>query len=161
MFYLDLFASLNHHRVDYVLIGGLAISLHGIERATMDIDVTVAMTPENLSALVEMARELGMTPVLPVDLNTLTDLDQLAQWHRERNLEAFALRAPGKAGVTLDVLLYPPVDYTEMRKRAVTFKAGDVPVVVACIDDMIALKQAVGRPIDLADIEHLKRLKES
>ena len=39
--------------------------------------------------------------------------------------------------------------------------AGDVPVVVASIDDMIALKQAVGRPIDLADIEHLKRLKET
>jgi len=44
MFYLDLFSALNR-RVDYVQIGGLAISLHGIERATMDIDVTVAMTP--------------------------------------------------------------------------------------------------------------------
>lgn len=160
MFYLDLFSTLNH-RVDYVLIGGLAVSLHGIERATMDIDVTVAMTPGNLSSLVEIARELGMTPVLPVALDTLTDLDQLAQWHRERNLEAFALRAPGLSGVTLDVLLYPPVDYAQMRSRAVTFMAGDVPVVVASIDDMIALKQAVGRPIDLADIEHLKRLKET
>lgn len=160
MFYLDLFSTLNH-RVDYVLIGGLAVSLHGIERATMDIDVTVAMTPGNLSSLVEIARELGMTPVLPVALDTLTDLDQLAQWHRERNLEAFALRAPGLSGVTLDVLLYPPVDYAQMRSRAVTFMAGDVPVVTASIDDMIALKQAVGRPIDLADIEHLKRLKET
>ncbi len=161
MFYIDLFSALERHHVDYVLIGGLAISLHGIERATMDIDVTVAMTPENLTALVTMARELYMTPVLPVDLNTLTDLDLLAQWHKERNLEAFALQAPGRAGITLDVLLYPPVDYVGMRERAVTFKAGDVPVVVASIDDMIALKQAVGRPIDLADIEHLKRLKES
>lgn len=160
MFYLDLFSALSRHRVDYVLIGGLAISLHGIERATMDVDVTVAMTPDNLSALVDMARELGMTPVLPVDLDTLADLGQLAAWHRERNLEAFALRAPGHAGVTMDVLLYPPVDFAGMRARAVIFKASDVPVVVACIDDMIALKQAVGRPIDLADIEHLKRLKE-
>jgi len=160
MFYLDLLSALNR-RVDYVLIGGLAISLHGIERATMDIDVTVAMTTENLSSLVEMARELGMTPVLPVALDTLSDLDQLAQWHRERNLEAFALRAPGLSGVTLNVLLYPPVDYAHMRNRAVTFQAGNVPVVVASIDDLIALKQAVGRPIDLADIEHLKRLKES
>lgn len=160
MFYLDLFSALSRHRVDYVLIGGLAISLHGIERATMDVDVTVAMTPNNLSALVDMARELGMTPVLPVDLDTLADLGQLAAWHRERNLEAFALHAPGHAGVTMDVLLYPPVDFAGMRARAVIFKAGDVPVVVACIDDMIALKQAVGRPIDLADIEHLKRLKE-
>lgn len=126
----------------------------------MDIDMTVAMTPSNLSALVEMARELGMTPVLPVALETLTDLDQLAQWHRERNLEAFALRAPSLSGVTLDVLLYPPIDYAQMRSRAVTFMAGDVPIAVASIDDLIALKQAVGRPIDLADIEHLKRLKE-
>lgn len=160
MFYLDLFAALNR-RVDYVLIGGLAISLHGIERATMDIDVSVAMTPDNLSSLVEMARELNMTPVLPVALESLSDLDQLAQWHRERNLEAFALRAPGLSGVTLDVLLYPPVDYAQMRSHAVTFQAGDVPIVAASIDDLIALKQVVGRPIDLADIEHLKRLKES
>jgi hypothetical protein len=159
MFYLDLFAAL-HRRVDYVLIGGLAISLHGIERATMDIDVTVDMTPDNLSSLVATARELGMTPVLPVALDSLSDLDQLAQWHRERNLEAFALQAPGQSGVTLDVLLYPPVDHADMRRRAVTFRAGNVPIVVASIDDLIALKQAVGRPIDVADIEHLKRLKE-
>ncbi len=159
MFYLDLFAALNR-RVDYVLIGGLAISLHGIERATMDIDVTVTMTPGNLSALVDMARELGMTPVLPVPLETLADLDQLAQWHRERNLEAFALRAPGLTGVTLDVLLYPPIDHAQLRSRAVTFRAGDIPIVVASIDDLIALKEAVGRPIDLADVAHLKRLKD-
>ncbi len=160
MFYLNLFAALNG-RVDYVLIGGLAVSIHGIERATMDIDVTVAMEPDNLSALVAMARELGMSPVLPVPLESLTDLDQLARWHRERNLQAFALRAPGLAGVTLDVLLYPPVEYGQLRKRAVTFQAGEVPIVVACVDDLIALKQALGRPIDLADIEHLKRLRES
>ncbi|MEW6415417.1 MAG: nucleotidyl transferase AbiEii/AbiGii toxin family protein [Pseudomonadota bacterium] len=159
MFYLDLFSALDRHQVDYVLIGGLAISLHGIERATMDIDVTVAMTPENLSALVGMARELGMTPMLPVELDTLTDPDQLARWHRERNLEAFALRAPGAAGVTLDVLLFPPVDFSALREHAITLQARAVPVVVASIDDLIALKQAVGRPIDLADIEHLMRLK--
>jgi len=161
MFYIDLFSALQRHRVDYVLIGGLAISLHGIERATMDIDVTVAMTPDNLSALVNMARELDMKPVLPVDLESLTNLDQLAQWHRERNLEAFALQAPGRSGITLDVLLYPPVHFTDLQKNAITLKAGDVPVIVASIDDLITLKQAVGRPIDLEDIKHLKRLKES
>lgn len=160
MFYLDLFSALERHKVEYVLIGGLAISLHGIERATMDIDVTVAMTPENLASLVEMARALGMTPVLPVELGALADIAQLAQWHRERNLDAFALKAPGTAGITLDVLLYPPVDFAGMRERAVTFHAGEVAVLVACIDDLIALKQAVGRPIDLTDIEHLKRLQE-
>ena len=64
MFYQDLFSAFSRHQVDYVLIGGLAVSLHGIERSTMDIDVTVAMTTANLSALVAMTRELGMIPVL-------------------------------------------------------------------------------------------------
>lgn len=112
----------------------------------MDIDVTVAMTPENLSALVKMARELGMRPVLPVELETLADLKQLDRWHRERNLEAFALKAPGTAGITLDVLLYPAMGFATLREHAVTFHAGEVPVVVASIDDLIALRQAAARP---------------
>ena len=160
MFYRDLFDALQRHHVDYVLIGGLAIALHGIERSTMDVDVTVAMTPDNLRALVNMARELGMTPVLPVMLESLADRDVLAQWHRERHLEAFALKAPGLTGVTLDVLLFPPVDFPSLRSNALLMPAGDTRVVVASIDDLIALKAAVGRPIDLADIEHLKRCKE-
>ena len=56
MFYLDLFSALDRHHVDYVLIGGLAVSLHGVERATMDVDITVAMTPDNLAHLIETAR---------------------------------------------------------------------------------------------------------
>lgn len=47
MFYIDLFSALARHKVDYLLIGGLAVSLHGVERATMDVDITVAMSPVN------------------------------------------------------------------------------------------------------------------
>lgn len=159
MFYLDLFSALAHHKVGYVLIGGLAVSLHGVERATMDIDISVAMTPENLAALVNMARELSLTPVLPVPLETLGNLGQLAEWHAQRNLDAFALHAPRLAGVTLDVLLFPPVDFPSLAAHAIELKIGNVPVRIASIDDLIALKQAVARPIDLSDIEHLKRLK--
>ena len=73
---------------------------------------------------------------------------------------AIALHAPGLTGVTLDVLLFPPVDFASLLAHAQTLRAGDTEVVVASIDDLIALKAAVGRPIDLADIEHLKRLRE-
>lgn len=134
MFYTDLFSALLRRHVDYVVIGGLAVSLHGVERATMDIDVTVAMTPDNLAALVEVARELGMSPVLPVALDALTDMDQLAHWHRERHMEVFALRAPGCAGVTLDVLLFPPVDFGGLQDRAWVFEVADVPLIVASIN---------------------------
>lgn len=55
MFYLDLFSALERHHVQYLLIGGLAVSLHGVERATMDVGITVAIQPDNLAALISMA----------------------------------------------------------------------------------------------------------
>ncbi len=159
MFYLELFAALARHKVDYLLIGGLAVSLHGVERATMDVDISVAMNPANLASLIALARELKLVPVLPVPLESLKDIELLRQWHKERNLEAFALRTPELAGVTLDVLLFPPVEYAGMSQRAVVLNVANVAVRMVAMDDLIALKQAVGRPIDLSDIEHLKRIK--
>ncbi len=159
MFYLDLFAALNRHQVSYVLIGGLAVALHGVERNTMDVDVCVVVSPDNMSRLAAAANELNLQPMLPVPLSALEDIDTLRRWHTERHLQAFALRSDQLAGVTLDVLLFPPVDPNDMVKRAQQLVIAGVPVALACIDDLIALKQSAGRPIDLADIEHLKRLQ--
>ncbi len=159
MFYLELFSALDRHKVDYLLIGGLAVSLHGVERATMDVDITVAMNPANLAALIETAKELKLTPVLPVPLESLGDIELLRDWHTQRNLEAFALRTPELAGVTIDVLLFPPVEFAGMTARAVEFEIAGTAIKVVSIDDLIALKKAVGRPIDISDIAHLQRIK--
>jgi len=159
MFYVELFAALNRHKVDYLLIGGLAVSLHGVERATMDVDITVAMNPGNLAALIETARELKLTPVLPVSLESLSNIELLRDWHAQRHLEVFALRTPELAGVTIDVLLFPPVDFAGMIARAVEFDVAGTAIRVVSVDDLIALKRAVGRPIDVSDVEHLQRIK--
>ena len=159
MFYLDLFATLHRHQVEYVLIGGLAVALHGIERNTMDIDLCIVISPDNLRRMIEAAKELNLSPVLPVPLETLSQIDTLRQWHQQRNLQAFALRTPDLAGVTLDLLLFPPVAAADMCQRAVRLDVSGIPIQLASVDDLIALKQSVGRPIDLADIEHLKRLQ--
>ncbi|MGS5086093.1 DUF6036 family nucleotidyltransferase [Hydrogenophaga sp. A37] len=160
MFYLDLFAALNRHQVGYVLIGGLAVALHGVERNTMDVDVCVVVTPDNLARLAAAARELKLQPMLPVSLSALEDIETLKRWHTERHLQAFALRSDQLAGVTLDILLFPPVNPQDMVQRAQRLDIAGVQVPLACIDDLIALKQSAGRPIDLADIEHLKRLQK-
>lgn len=158
MFYLDLFSALDRHKVEYVLIGGLAVAMHGVERNTMDIDVCVVISPVNLQHLMEAAKELRLSPMLPVPLEILGDIETLKQWPSQRNLQAFSLRSADMAGVTLDVLLFPPVDPASMCQRALQLDVSGVPVRLASIDDLIALKQSVARPIDLADIEHLKRL---
>lgn len=160
MFCIELFTALNRHRVDYVTIGGLAVYLHGVERAVTDIDITVAMTPDNLSALITAARELSLRPVWPVDLEVLHDSEKLARWREERFMAIFTLRAPGGYNSpTVDLLVFPPVDFAGLSQRAVELRLKDTPIIVASIDDLIILKKILGRPKDRSDAKHLQRLK--
>lgn len=156
---MDLFNQLAQHQVQYLLISGLAISMHGIERATMDIDITIAMTPDNQDNVIAWAKASGLKPLLPVPLESLRNTALLKQWHQEKKLLAFALTTPEIAGVTIDILLFPALDFFEMQQRAVHFMIDETDIPVASIDDLISLKQAAGRAIDLSDIEHLRRLK--
>jgi len=67
---------LNAHHVEYLLIGSYAVGYHGYPRATADIDVWVAMTPENAGKTVAALREFGFgTPELSPDL--FLDEDQV------------------------------------------------------------------------------------
>ena len=54
MFYLDLFRSLEQHRVRYLLVGGLAVNLYGVPRMTMD--VVLALDSANLQGFLAAAR---------------------------------------------------------------------------------------------------------
>jgi hypothetical protein len=47
-----------------------------------------------------------------------------------------------------------------MHQRAVYFDVGNVSISVASIDDLIALKKAAGRAIDISDIAHLQKIRD-
>ncbi len=161
MLYVDLFSALHRHQVEYTLIGGLAVALHGVERNTMDVDIALVLSPENVDRFLLAAQDLGLTPVLPVPITTLRDTATLRDWHVNRHLQAFGLRAPGVAGVTLDVLLFPPLDPQALHARALPLDIAGTPVRVAAIDDLIALKEHAARPLDLDDVAHLRQVKDA
>ncbi|MCK5231251.1 MAG: nucleotidyl transferase AbiEii/AbiGii toxin family protein [Desulfobulbaceae bacterium] len=160
MFYLDIFKALEDHEVRYLLIGGLAMNLHGIPRMTMDIDLVIALDTENLEKLIDAATSLHLQPVLPLALTDLLDPAKRNHWARDRNMVAFALRPSQTDGPTLDILIDPPIDIVKALSRAVFRDLGQTKAVLASIEDMIFLKEKSGRAQDLADIEHLRRLQE-
>ena len=51
--------SLNSNRVEYLLIGGYAVGIHGHIRATNDLDVWVNISPENAARIEQALREFG------------------------------------------------------------------------------------------------------
>lgn len=158
MFYLDLFRGLSDCQVRYLVVGGLAMNLHGVPRMTMDVDLVLAMDDANLERFVECARKLGLRPVAPVALEQIRNPEVRRQWVEQKHMVAFALRPAAPDGPTIDILISPPLDIEQAIARADSRRVADVTVPLAAIEDMIRLKQAAGRKQDIDDIEHLRRL---
>jgi hypothetical protein len=159
VFYLDLFRTLAAHEVRFVLVGGLALNLHGVERATMDVDLAVALDRANLSAALDAAEALDLVPVAPVPLRAAADPATLARWRTEKNMIAFGLRPRAGPGPLIDLLTTLPVPFEQLARNAITKVIEGVPIPTASIDDLIETKRAAGRPLDLADIAALESLK--
>ena len=159
MFYVELFRALAEHKVRYVLVGGLALNLHGVERATMDVDLAVALDPINLAAALDVAEELQLVPVAPVALRDAGNPATLERWRSEKNMVAFGLRPKSGNGPVVDLLTALPFSFDELYRDAISRQVGGVTVTVASIDNLIVMKKAAGRPLDLADVVSLESLK--
>src|SRR5690349_15284270 len=159
MFYIDLFRCLHTRNVRYLLAGGLAMNLHGVPRMTMDVDLLLALDDANIDGFLLCARELALKPQAPVPLESLKDPHQRSSWIEEKRLIAFGL-ASGQPGLpTVDILLKHDLDFAAALTRALVQTVNGVPINIASVEDMIALKQHTGRRQDQDDVEHLLRLK--
>jgi predicted nucleotidyltransferase len=135
--------ALDRHRVQYVLIGGLAVQAHGHVRTTQDVDVFPLRDPRNLEHLAAGLAELGARPAAGhAGTPTAKALAEAA---------THVLETPAGG---LDVHFDPPgaAPWRDVRARALVLEIAGAHVPVAGLDDVIAMKRASGRPIDRGDI---------
>lgn len=155
----ELFQSLSDEQVQYVLVGGLAVQLHGFLRATFDIDLVLAMNDENLTRFIAVAKQYGLVPAIPVPIDALRNASQIDQWHREKGMLAFSLREPQAGGSVVDVLVRPEVAFDKLAVNAVAGKLFGRQVNIASIDDLLTMKCSANRPKDHLDIVALEKIK--
>ena len=160
MFYLDLFRELQKHNVQYVVVGGLAVVLHGYARATADVDLVLALDATNLARFLKTAQTLQLKPSLPMKIEALCDPAQRDEWAREKHMIAFALRSPSPTAPTIDIILRPKISFADMYANRVEKALEDVTVALASIDDLIVLKTGTGRLRDEYDVRILTQLRE-
>ena len=72
----NLFSSLNSDGVKYLVAGGIAVNLYGIERATADLDIVLKLDRENIKRFIEVAKELGLKPKIPVKIDDFADSEK-------------------------------------------------------------------------------------
>lgn len=137
----DVFASFESHEVRYVVIGGIAAVLHGIPRATFDLDLLIEATPSNAERLLQALRSAGLGTAALID----------AQGLLANEITVFSDR------VRIDVQTSTPgLSFEEAwRQREVMSYRGQ-RFFVASRRDLIASKRAAGRPQDLEDVKLLE-----
>jgi uncharacterized nucleotidyltransferase DUF6036 len=139
------------HSVDYVVVGGLAVQANGHVRTTIDIDVFPRPDPDNLARLADALNALDARVLNPGSEGMTIDALTLTR--------AILWQFTTRHGA-IDVLHGAPgaPSYDELRRRALEVQLGDLTVAVAGREDLINMKRASGRPIDLDDLAALTAL---
>src|SRR3989338_2042828 len=168
----ELLQALSEGQVQYVLVGGMAVQLHGFMRSTFDIDLVLAMNDENLVRFIDVAKRFGLIPSIPVPIDSLRNASQIEQWHREvgqegkprsgcsqKGMLAFALREPQIGGGVVDILVRPEVPFEQLMQNAMVGGLFAQQVWIASIDDLLTMKRVATRPKDQLDIAALEKIK--
>ncbi len=157
--YEEILKAFQEKRVRYVLVGGLAVNLFGWVRTTLDLDILVEMSDENLKKIVTILKKRGYGVKQPVDPMGIANRKIRLDWIKNRHMKAFNFYKEDTLK-EVDIIIDSPVPFEKAKRRKVVIKVGNIRIPVISIDDLIEMKKNTGRNIDKLDIEELRKIKK-
>jgi predicted nucleotidyltransferase len=137
----ELLRLLNSAGVKFLVIGGYAVNFHGYHRNTADIDLWIAIDPQNAQKISEVLRQFGFSATSVA---------------AEKFQEKGKILRFGHPPWRVDILTDPAgIQFDECYERKVVADLEGVSVPFVSLPDLKTNKKAAGRTKDLADIENL------
>ncbi len=144
--FLDFLKALNKNGVQYVLVGGYAVILHGYERVTGDMDIWVGCDKENYIKLQMAFHDFGM-PMFDMTLERFLDTSQ------------FDVFRFGRKPVAIDLMTKVKGLHFEEAFASSEIKIVDnVPIRLIKYQHLLEAKKQAGRHKDMDDLENLSDL---
>ena len=153
--------ALNAAKVQYLIVGGLAVVAHGYERFTHDVDLVIGLERDNISRGLGALMAIGYQMKIPVTPDQFADPLLRESWRREKDMTVLQLWSDAHHRTPVDVFVYEPFDFSEeytLARREPLAGADTAPIIR--LETLLRMKRAAGRPQDLADIADLERLQE-
>ncbi len=137
----DFLRLLNSKKVKYLLIGGYAVGYHGYPRATVDLDIWIAIDPENAQKVVNVIQEFGfIDPALKIE--TFTEFKKIVRM--------------GNPPIRIEVLSeIDGVEFSTCYANRIDAEIDGVRLNIIDLENLKKNKKASGRLKDLADLENL------
>lgn len=132
---------LNDLEVKYLLVGGYAVGYYGYPRATADIDIWIAVAPDNAQKTLDAFHQFGMrSPELTTDTFQLDD----------------KIIRMGLPPMRIEIMTsIDGVVFEDCFPRRQMIELEDIEVPMISLEDLRKNKRASGRHKDLDDLEHL------
>lgn len=137
----DFLKSLNAHGVEYLLIGGYAVGYYGYPRATNDMNVWIAIHPNNAERIISALKDFGFDSP---DLSTNLFL-------QDKNIVRM-----GRPPMRIEIITrISGVNFNDCYAERVVDTIDEIRVNLISLTHLKINKKASGRHKDLDDLEHL------
>lgn len=154
MWILEAVKELQRNKVQFAVAGGYAVALHGAVRGTIDLDLVVVLTLENLEKLQSSCQSLGLQSRIPVSAKEIFAFRD--EYIKNRNLIAWSFVHKTNGAKVIDIIITH--NLKNMGTKAVSVHGMKIPIVN--IKSLISMKRDAGRPQDLEDIKALESINE-
>jgi hypothetical protein len=159
----SVFKALIDAEVRFIVVGGLAVNVHGLMRMTLDIDLVVQLVPENIRRTFDALKSAGYRPTVPITAGDFGNAKKRKSWIKEKGMRVLRFYNDKHRETPVDLLVSEPFSFVGEYKRAVirTLEGvGDIRIV--SLPTLLRMKKIAGRAQDIADLDNLRlRLENS
>lgn len=157
----SIFETLNDAGVRYVCVGGVAVVLRGVDRITADLDLILDLQRANALAAVDALLGAGFRAKIPADPRGFADPAIRQSWISDKGMRVMSFYDLSSARPDVDLFVENPIEYAELDAAATTVALRRTHCRVACVEHLVQMKKAAGRPKDLSDIQQLHERQRS
>ncbi len=153
MFLLKVADVLEKSEVEYAIVGGYAVALHGAVRATVDIDIVVNISKKSFINAEIALNSIDLYSRLPVDGRDVFNFRN--EYIKNRNMIAWNFINSTNPSESVDILITEDLKKKKVKRIAI----GNQTIKVVSLDDLIKMKGKSSRPQDMEDVKSLRKLK--
>ncbi len=152
--------ALNDAKVQYLIVGGIAVNAHGFVRLTRDIDIVLALDPVNAALGLNTLLAIGYQMAIPAKPDEFADAEIREDWRRSKQMIVLKLWSDEHQRTPVDIFVYEPFEFAAESKVADMLEVcPGLPAPVVSLATLLEMKRSAGRPQDLIDIEELQRMR--
>jgi hypothetical protein len=158
-YYEEILTALLDAEVDFIVGGGVACVLHGVERVTMDVDIAVAMAPENFTKFLDVIDRLGLKPRVPIDPRSLLDEQVLKSLIEEKQALVFSFLDPDLPIRHIDIFLRSDLNHAALSTHIELVEFHGRQLKLISKKKLLEIKLSINPPRlkDQIDIEFLQK----